>query len=95
MLYTKPLARLIEELEKLPGIGPKSSQRLAFHLIKQPTQAVENLANALVDAKRTVRFCSSCQNLSADDPCDLCRSPISCPSIPASCLKKSCRHRNC
>ena len=55
MLYTKPLARLIEELEKLPGIGPKSSQRLAFHLIKQPTQAVENLANALVDAKAQVR----------------------------------------
>lgn len=75
MLYTRPLARLIEELEKLPGIGPKSSQRLAFHLIKQSTQAVENLANALVEAKRTVRFCSTCQNLSAEDPCDICKSP--------------------
>ncbi len=75
MLYTKPLARLIEELEKLPGIGPKSSQRLAFHLIKQPTQAIENLANALVDAKKQVKFCSTCQNLSAEDPCDICKNP--------------------
>jgi recombination protein RecR len=75
MLYTKPLARLIEELEKLPGIGPKSSQRLAFHLIKQSTQAVDNLAKALVDAKAQVKFCSTCQNLSADDPCDICKSP--------------------
>lgn len=75
MLYTKPLARLIEELSKLPGIGPKSSQRLAFHLIKQPPQAVHALAQALVQAKEQVKFCSVCSNLSAEDPCDLCRSP--------------------
>lgn len=75
MLYTRPLARLIEELEKLPGIGHKSSQRLAFHLIKQPLAAVEGLADALLEARRQVRFCSSCQNLSAEDPCDLCRNP--------------------
>ena len=74
MLYTKPLARLIEELEKLPGIGPKSSQRLAFHLVKQPAQAVQNLAKALVDAKEQIKFCSVCSNLSAEDPCDICRS---------------------
>jgi recombination protein RecR len=75
LLYTKPLARLIEELEKLPGIGPKSSQRLAFHLIKQPSQAIANLAKALIDAKEQVRFCSTCQNLSAEETCDICRNP--------------------
>ena len=56
MLYTKPLARLIEELEKLPGIGPKSAQRLAFHLIKQSSQSVQNLATALVEAKAQIKF---------------------------------------
>jgi recombination protein RecR len=75
LLYTKPLARLIEELEKLPGIGPKSSQRLAFHLIKQPKQTVQNLAQALIDAKEQIKFCSICSNLSADDPCDICKNP--------------------
>jgi recombination protein RecR len=75
VLYTKPLARLIEELEKLPGIGPKSSQRLAFHLIKQPNQAVQSLAKALLDAKEQIKFCSVCANLSAEDPCDICRNP--------------------
>lgn len=74
MLYTKPLARLIEELQKLPGVGPKSSQRLAFHLVKQSPQAVHALASALIEAKEQIRFCSVCQNLSADDPCDICRS---------------------
>lgn len=73
MLYTKPLARLIEELSKLPGIGPKSSQRLAFYLIKQPEASVTALASALTEAKRQVKFCSICQNLSAEDPCELCR----------------------
>ncbi|MEB3283822.1 MAG: recombination mediator RecR [Candidatus Sericytochromatia bacterium] len=75
MLYTRPLARLIEELEKLPGIGPKSSQRLAFHLIKQPEAAITHLANTLLEAKQQVRFCSHCQNLSAEDPCELCLNP--------------------
>ena len=72
MLYSKPLARLIEELEKLPGIGPKSSQRLAFHLIKQSEKAIADLATALVDAKRLTRHCSICANLGADDPCHIC-----------------------
>ena len=55
MLYTKPLARLIEELEKLPGIGPKSSQRLAFHLVKQPTQQVQNLADTIEPVGRAAK----------------------------------------
>jgi recombination protein RecR len=75
MLYTRPLAQLIEELEKLPGIGPKSSQRLAFHLIKQPEAAIQTLAQTLLAAKQQVRFCSQCQNLSAEDPCEMCQNP--------------------
>ncbi|MFP5503520.1 MAG: recombination mediator RecR [Candidatus Sericytochromatia bacterium] len=74
-MYTKPLARLIEELQKLPGVGPKSSQRLAFHLVKQSPQAIQSLAQALLDAKAQIKFCSVCSNLSAEDPCDICRSP--------------------
>ncbi|MBC7541366.1 MAG: recombination protein RecR [Candidatus Sericytochromatia bacterium] len=74
-LYTRPLAALIDELQKLPGIGPKSAQRLAFHLLKQSTASVGALAKALVDAKEQIKFCSICSNLSAEDPCDLCRSP--------------------
>lgn len=74
-LYTRPLAALIDELQKLPGIGPKSAQRLAFHLLKQPTASVNALAKALVEAKEQIKFCSVCANLSADDPCDLCRNP--------------------
>jgi recombination protein RecR len=74
-LYTRPLAALIDELQKLPGIGPKSAQRLAFHLLKQPATNVNALAKALVEAKEQIKFCSVCANLSADDPCDLCRNP--------------------
>jgi recombination protein RecR len=74
-LYTRPLAALIDELTKLPGIGPKSAQRLAFHLLKQPAAHVGALAKAMVDAKEQIKFCSICANLSADDPCDLCRNP--------------------
>lgn len=74
-LYAAPLATLIDELQKLPGIGPKSAQRLAFHLLKQPTDSVHALASALTEAKLKIRFCSVCANLSAEDPCDLCRDP--------------------
>lgn len=72
MLYSKPLARLIEELQRLPGIGPKSAQRLAFHLLKQETGVVEGLARALLEAKSQIKLCSRCSNLSAQDPCELC-----------------------
>lgn len=72
MLYSKPLARLIEELQRLPGIGPKSAQRLAFHLLKQETGVVEGLAQALLEAKSQIKLCSQCSNLSAQDPCELC-----------------------
>ena len=75
MFYSKPLAQLIEELQKLPGIGPKSAQRLAYHLLKQPMADVQRLAKALTDAKEQIKFCSQCSNLSAMDPCELCANP--------------------
>ncbi len=75
MLYTRPLASLIAELQKLPGIGPKSAQRLAFHLLRQDTAEIRRLADALVEAKERIRTCSRCCNLSAEDPCELCLAP--------------------
>lgn len=75
MFYSKPLAQLIEELQKLPGIGPKSAQRLAFHLLKQPEGDVKRLAQSLVDAKEQIKLCSICSNLSVNDPCELCAHP--------------------
>ena len=75
MFYSKPLAQLIEELQKLPGIGPKSAQRLAYHLLKQPMADVQRLAKALTDAKEQIKFCRQCSNLSAMDPCELCANP--------------------
>ena len=74
-MYTRPLARLIEELQKLPGIGPKSAQRLALHLLDRPKVEVEALANALIEAKQQIGQCSQCFHFSADDPCEICRSP--------------------
>jgi recombination protein RecR len=69
------VARLIESLQRLPGIGPKTAQRLAFHLLKQPTAAVHDLAEALVDVKARVVHCSSCFNVTDADPCGICGDP--------------------
>ncbi len=73
-VYTRPLARLIEQLQRLPGIGPKTAQRLALHLIKRPDAEVKALAQALLDAKEQVGVCSQCFHLSADPVCEICRS---------------------
>jgi len=75
MLYAPPIARLIEELTKLPGIGPKSAQRLAFWLLKAPDDDARQLAQAIVDAKQKVTYCSVCYNLTDDDPCAICQAP--------------------
>lgn len=80
-MYTRPLARLIEELQRLPGIGPKTAQRLALHLLNRPAAEIESLAQALLDAKQTVKHCSICFNWSADDPCEICRSPQRDPNV--------------
>lgn len=73
LVYTKPLARLIEELQKLPGVGAKSAQRLAFHIIKQSPNYVKDLAGAIIEAKEQIKFCSICSNLTSTDPCEFCQ----------------------
>ena len=73
-LYSPPIARLIEELEKLPGIGHKSAQRLAFHILNLPAEKSEALANAIREAKLKTRYCSICCNITETDPCSICGS---------------------
>lgn len=72
MYYAEPIARLIEELTKLPGIGPKTAQRLAFHLLHLDKHTVKNIAAAIVDARERVKYCTSCCNLTDQDPCAIC-----------------------
>ncbi len=72
MKYTRPLLKLIEEFQKLPGIGPKSAQRMAFHILNQDIQQVEEFSKAMIEAKLKIKRCSLCQNLSALDPCEIC-----------------------
>lgn len=74
-VYTKPLARLVEQFQRLPGIGPKTAQRLALHILKRPEEEVQALAQALLEAKQQVGHCSQCFHLSAEPICDICRSP--------------------
>jgi recombination protein RecR len=70
--YTTPVQVLIDELGRLPGIGPKSAQRIAFHLLKVPADEVARLAHALTDAKAKVRFCDRCWNIADDVLCPIC-----------------------
>ncbi len=70
--YAPPLARLIEELSKLPTIGPKTAQRLAFHMLSMTPQDAEALAAAILEAKSRIRNCSACGNLTEADPCGIC-----------------------
>ena len=72
MSLPDPLIRLIEELQRLPGIGPKGAQRLAFHLLKTPREDTERLVEALRDVKEQVTYCSLCNNITAVDPCAFC-----------------------
>jgi len=69
------IARLVEEFRRLPGIGPKSAQRLAFHILNLPKEDADRLARAIIDAKEKIRFCSVCCNITEADPCDLCSDP--------------------
>lgn len=75
MSYTLPLARLIEEFQKLPGIGPKSAQRLAFHVLKQAPEDVRSFSAALLDARDQIGYCQQCFNLSAQSICEVCIQP--------------------
>ncbi|MFW2335962.1 recombination mediator RecR [Ilumatobacter sp.] len=70
--YTPPVQTLIDELGRLPGIGPKSAQRIAFHLLKVPTDDANRLAHAIRDAKDKVRFCERCFNVAESELCSFC-----------------------
>ena len=74
MSLPDPLVRLVEELQRLPGIGPKGAQRLAFHVLKTPREQTDRLVTALHDVKEQVTYCSVCNNITDTDPCFLCRS---------------------
>lgn len=71
-VYTGPITRLIEEFSKLPGVGRKTAQRLAFHVINMNTNDVEALSKAIIEAKREIRYCSVCCNITDTDPCSMC-----------------------
>lgn len=73
--YTGALGRMIDELGRMPGIGPKTAQRLAFHLLRQDSAAVSRLAQALVEAKQKIGYCSVCFSLSEQETCAVCRDP--------------------
>jgi recombination protein RecR len=70
-----PLTRLIEQLQRLPGIGAKSAQRLAFHILKTPREDVERLAEVMREVKERVAYCSVCNNITDTDPCFFCTNP--------------------
>lgn len=72
MFFTRPLARLIEEFQKFPGVGPKSAQRMAFFVLDQSAEDVHSLAESILDAKNKVKHCSICYHLSAQNPCEIC-----------------------
>jgi recombination protein RecR len=73
--YPEPLRLLIEQLQKLPGVGPKTAQRLAFHVLKASREDAERLAAALRDVKERVHHCSICSNITDSDPCVYCSQP--------------------
>ena len=79
--FAGPLARLIDELKHLPGIGQKSAQRLAFHLQRSPREDAERLAAALLEVKDKIQLCSICNNLTELDPCEYCSNPGRDPSL--------------
>jgi recombination protein RecR len=76
MSLPDPLTRLIEELQRLPGIGPKGAQRLAFHILKTPREHVDRLTDALRELKERVTYCSVCNNITDVDPCGFCSSDV-------------------
>jgi recombination protein RecR len=73
-LLPEPLIRLVEELQRLPGIGPKGAQRLAFHILKTPREDADRLADAVRNLKERVTYCSVCNNITDADPCAYCSS---------------------
>ncbi|OEF99645.1 recombination protein RecR [Vulcanibacillus modesticaldus] len=79
--YPEPIAKLIEGFSKLPGIGPKTAQRLSFHVLNMEEKDVLFIAKALVEAKKDLHYCSQCQNITDVDPCYICNDKTRDPSI--------------
>lgn len=73
--YAKPLSKLINELSKLPGIGGKTAQRLAFHILSMEEEQAMSLSQAIVNAREQMKYCSVCGNLTDQDPCSICSDP--------------------
>jgi len=73
--YARPLVRLLEALEKLPGIGPRSAERIAFYILRASPEQARQLAQSLIDVKERLRFCQVCFNLSEDLRCEVCQDP--------------------
>ena len=71
-MYTDTVNKLINEFEKLPGIGHKSAVRLAFYILESPIDVAKNMADTLIEAKDKVKFCSICYNITESDPCEIC-----------------------
>ena len=73
--FTKPLAKLIEHFERFPGIGPRTAQRLALHILKQPEKTIIEFSKALLEARTNVGYCKKCFNLTSEKECEICRNP--------------------
>lgn len=71
--YPKPLAQLVAELERLPGVGPKSAQRMAFYVLRQPQAEAARLAQAILSVKEHIKLCTECSNFTDQDLCEVCR----------------------
>ena len=71
--YSSQISKLIQELSSLPGIGAKSAQRLAFHILNMPVEQVEELSSSIVDARKNVRYCKECFTLTDDELCPICK----------------------
>jgi len=74
--FAGPMARLIDELRKLPGVGTRSAQRLAFHILRSSAEDAEALASAIRELKQHLRLCSVCNNITDVDPCTYCTSAV-------------------
>ena len=75
MLYAPPIARLLEELERLPGVGPKSAQRIAYFILRSDEEVAGRLAEALLEVKRSIHFCPQCFDFAEADLCEVCADP--------------------
>jgi recombination protein RecR len=74
-ITAKPIARVVDELSRLPGVGPKTAQRLAYHLLRAPAEQVEALAESIMELKRNLVLCEECSNIAETSPCAICSDP--------------------